>query len=917
VNIEQKNTLFVISLVLAVLLGVAGAAFLLIRDHVASGIHDDLDRAGKVFVSAQKNTFDNLLSVARSARSEPSLIAATLTGDVATVRGMLDDLYPRPGADFIAVYLDTGPGDVAGVGDKPHFTSSQVLGSTELLDLVRGLAAGETVRFGNALMFDSLLQLVAVPIESPLGGRVGVLIVGKLFSEHDLMALREMIYADLAIFSDNVVLASSIPGLKKQLPMINPLNTAQGGDELSVGDERYSIRVLPILNHVGSERKAASVLLAVPHSIYWTPFRVLAGNAAYFSVLILLLAGLFGISISRRTLTRPIQLLARATQAIANGDMTQKIKLARKDELGQLMTSFNAMLGALNASQNELKNSRRRFRDFASSSSDWLWETDRSGHFTFVSTSVSETLDIPAESWLGRTPAEIFPGSSLGELMSLLRSGDDRRDVFKEVEIWVHARNGDPHCLRLNGVPVFSGKTLRGYRGTARDITKIKQDEKRMVILANQDHLTGLSNRRRFIQDLNHEIRRVERDEESGVLLLIDIDHLKLVNDTAGHAAGDQIIVQIAGLLKRASREQDFLARVSGDEFAVAYSGMDEAVGIEKAAELLGRIGHLKPRYGGRSLNVSASIGVVTFPAQGKAPVELLAKADAAMSSAKRSGRNCVRSYDESDMMREEMDNQLAWKDRLLDALDHDELVLVFQPIVAVVAGQTSHYEVLVRMREANGKLIPPGKFIPVAEQFGFIQRVDRQVLTKAIRYLAELPAEFAQTAFSINLSGMSVGSREMYECIESEVRESGIDPARITFEITETAACEQLSSAMEFIQKIRQLGCRISLDDFGVGFSSFSYLKHLRADILKIDGSFIRDIHNNNADQLFVKALVDVARGMGMRTIAEFVENEQVFDRVRSLGVDYVQGYYLGKPQPELVPVSTEGSTPVSMSVA
>ena len=916
-NIEQKNTLFVISLVLAVLLGVTGAAFLLVRDHVAASIRGDLERASKVFVSAQKNTFDNLFSVARSVRSEPSLIAATLTGDIATVRSMLDDLYPRPGTDFIAVYLDTGPGDVAGVGDKPHFTSPQVLGSADLLNLVRGLAEGDGVEFGNALLFDSLLQLVAVPIQNPLGGRAGALIVGKRFSEKDLQALRNLVYADIALFSDNVVLASSIPGLKTQLPMINSIDSSRSGDELDVGDERYSIRVLPVLNQAGSDRKAAKVLLAVPHSTYWAPFQVLGGNALYFSALILLLAALFGIIISRRTLTRPVQLLAHATRAIANGDMTQKIKIARNDELGQLMSSFNTMLGTLTASQNELKNSRRRFRDFASSSSDWLWETDRSGHFTFVSTSVSETLDIPAESWLGRTPSEIFPGSNLGELMSLLRAGGDRRDIFKEVEIWVHARNGDQHCLRLNGVPVFSGKSFKGYRGTARDITKVKQDEKRMVILANQDHLTGLSNRRRFIQDLNHEIRRVERDEQTGVLLLIDIDHLKLINDTAGHAAGDQIIVQIAGLLKRASREQDFLARVSGDEFAVAYPGMDESMGIEKAGELLERIGGLKPRYGGRSLNVSASIGIVTFPAQGKAPVELLAKADAAMSSAKHSGRNCIRSYDESDMMREEMDNQLVWKDRLLEALDRNELVLVFQPIVAIAAGRTSHYEVLVRMREKSGKLVPPGKFIPAAEQFGLIQRVDRQVLTKAIRYLAELPAELSQMAFSINLSGMSVGSQEMYDCIEKEVRESGVDPARITFEITETAACEQLTSAMEFIQKIRQLGCRISLDDFGVGFSSFSYLKHLRADILKIDGSFIRDIHNNNADQLFVKALVDVARGMGMRTIAEFVENEQVYDRVRSLGVDYVQGYYLGKPELELVPGSVEGTPPTSISVA
>jgi len=907
VNIEQKNTLFIIALVLIVLMGVAGAAFLLVRDHVSVSINDDLDRAEKVFIQAQKNRFDNLLTVARSVRDEPSLIAATLTSDIATVRGMLDDLYPRPGADFMAVYLDTGPGGVAGAGNKPHYTSPQILSSPVLSDLVRSLTQGESVSFGNALLYDSWLQLVAVPIENPLGGRVGALLVGKRFGQADLQDLRQLVYADMAVFNGNQLMASSIEDLQSSLHLVNSFADSEGKGALDVAGEQYSIRILPALNRIGSQEQSVKVLLAARHSVYWQPYKLLGQNALYFSALILLLAALLGISISRRTLTRPIQLLALATKAIAKGDMHHKVSVKRNDELGQLGSSFNAMLGALNSSQSEVERNRQRFRDFASSSSDWLWETDRGGHFTFVSSSVSETLDMAAETWLGRTPTEVFPASSLGELMALLRPIGRKQHNFKDVEIWVHALGGEQHCLRLNGVPVFSDKAFKGYRGTARDITKLKQDEKRMVILANQDHLTGLSNRRRFLEDLNHEIRRVERDDQLGVLLLIDLDHLKLVNDTAGHAAGDQIIVQVAGLLKRASREQDFLARISGDEFAVAYSAMSEEQGIEKAHQLLERINALKPRYGGRTLNISASVGVVTFPKQGKVPVELMAKADAAMSAAKSSGRNRVHHYNETDMMRERMDNQLVWKDRLLEVLERDALHLVFQPIVGVSSGEVHHYEVLVRMLEDDGSLISPGKFIPAAEQFGLIQQVDRQIVSKAIRYLADLPAQMADIGFSINLSGLSVGRQDMYDLIEQEVREGGIDPARITFEITETAACEQLNNAMEFIQKIRQLGCQVSLDDFGVGFSSFSYLKHLRADILKIDGSFIRDIHNNNADQLFVKALVDVARGMGMRTIAEFVENEQVFERVRNLGVDYVQGYYLGKPQDGLHGISYE----------
>ena len=915
--IEQKNTLFIIALVLAVLLGVAGAGFLLARDHVAISIGEDLDRAQKFIVQVQKNRFENLRAVARGVREEPGLIAASLTGDIATIRRVLDDLYPQAGADFMAVHFETGPGGVAGAGNKPHYTSPQILNSEVLSDLVRSLSRGDRFVFGSALLHDSLLQLVAVPVDDPLGGRVGTLLVGKRFGQVDLEDIRQLISPELAILQGNRLLASSVKELQPALHRVNDSRTTGGKSTLEIGNDRYSIRIVPPLNQLGSGKPPVEILFAANYASYWLPYKLLGENALYFSAMLLLLAGIFGVNISRRSLTRPIHLLERATRSVAGGNMKLQVSIKRNDELGKLGKSFNAMLRALNSSRGELERNRQRFRDFASSSSDWLWETDRSGHFTFVSSSVSETLNMSASNWLGRTPAEVFPGSNLGELTRLLRPAEKKQCSFKDAEIWVHALSGEAHCLRLNGVPVFSGSTFKGYRGTARDITQLKQDEKRMVMLANQDHLTGLSNRRRFLEELDHEIRRVERSGQLGVLLLIDLDHLKLVNDTAGHAAGDQIIVQVAGLLKRASREEDFLARISGDEFAVAYSAMSEDQGLQKARELLECINSLKPKYGGRTLNISASVGVVTFPRQGQIPVELMAKADAAMSVAKTSGRNRVYRYDETDMMRERMDNQLVWKDRLLEALEQDALHLAFQPIVAVCSGKVDHYEVLVRMVEKDGALIAPGKFIPAAEQFGLIQWVDRQIITKAIRHLADLPDEMRDVGFSINLSGMSVGRQDTYDLIEHEIDECGVDPARITFEITETAACEQLTNAVEFIQKIRQLGCLVSLDDFGVGFSSFSYLKHLNADILKIDGSFIRDIHNNNADQLFVKALVDVARGMGMRTIAEFVENGQVFERVRDLGVDYVQGHYLGKPQSIVETVKGEVDDSFSASVA
>ena len=903
-NIEQKNTLFVISLVLVVLLGVGAVASMLVMEHVKSSMDADLKRAREVFVEAQKNRFDNLLTVARGVRSEPSLIAATLTGDISTVRGMLDDLFPRPGVDFMAVYLGTGPGGVAGAGNRPHFSSPQILNSKLLISMVERLINGENLIVGNAQIYDALLQIVVVPIENPLGGRVGVLLVGRQFKQTDLVAMRQLVQADIALFSGASVLASSIDNLAPVLGMLDRQMDSGKVIDFAVNDIVYSGWVFPVHSQSGSQRQAARVLIAAPHSYYWAPYWVLGKNALYFSALILLVAAWVGIGISRRSLTRPLKVLVEATRAITSGNFGQKVAIKRDDELGHLADSFNSMLTALKRSRVALERSRQRFRDFADSSSDWLWETDNLGRYTYVSSSVTKTLGIPAKEFVGKTPREVFADSRLGELMGLLRpSGGAASKTFKDIEIWLQTKDSGRHCLRLNGVPIISrDKTFKGYRGTARDITNLKQDEKRMVILANQDHLTGIANRHRFIQDLGHEISRLEVCEQTGVLLLIDLDHLKLVNDTAGHAAGDQIIVQVAGLLKRACRDEDLLARISGDEFALAFPNMSEQHGTEKAQQLLESINTLKPRHEGREINISASVGQVTIPKHGNLPIDLLAKADAAMSSAKKSGRNKVVLFDEADMSRERMDNQLTWKNRLIEALENDHFVLVFQPILAVNSGSISHYEVLVRMRSDKGTFLPPDKFIPTAEQFGLIQRVDRVVVGKAIRALAQLSARQKNVCFSINLSGLSVGDPDMYACIEKEIKQNNVDPQRVTFEITETAACEQMTSAMEFIERVRRLGCRISLDDFGVGFSSFSYLKHLRADILKIDGSFIRDLHNNNADQLFVKALVDVARGMGMQTVAEFVENQEIYEHIGRLGVDYAQGYYVGRPNEKLI---------------
>ncbi len=918
-RIGQKNTLFVVALILLVLGGVAVSGFYLIKRHVNTAIDADLKRAHAVFVQAEKDAFARMLSTARGIAREPALVAALLTGDAATVRSMLEDLYPRPGIDLLALYPVKGGGESIAEGRKPHFTSRQVLASKPIRELVERILAGQPEAYGNALIFDTFLRLGAIPVESPLGGVLGVLVTGEEVAQPRVETLKQLVRADVALFQGNVILGSTLPDGGTPYHELAYPDERRMPLRFQAGGQDYLGHVYRVLAGDGATT-AAHLLLAHSADSYWAPYRELGKRGLMFSALVLLVAALLGIGISRATLARPIMQLAATTRSIASGgDLEQRVSLRHNDELGELAQSFNRMLEHLSASRAELERNRQRFRDFAQSSSDWLWETDDECRLVYVSPGVTQCLGVRPEHFVGRHFAEIFPNDDIGALSERICPQADRHYPFKDFELCVTLPDGDRRYLRMNGMPVLEEGAFRGYRGTASDITKVRQHEERLSVLANQDQLTGLTNRRRFLVDLAHEIRRAQARGGHGILMLIDLDHLKMINDTAGHAVGDEIIVQVAGVLTAQSRGEDLVARVSGDEFAVAFPEMTLEQAKEKAAQILEAIGECKPRQTKLPVSVSASIGMVMFPDQASEAVELMALADTAMYAAKDAGRNRIRCYSEGDMARERMGTLLASRNQVMEALEQDRFELVFQPIASVLDGGIHHFETLVRIRDAHGNQIMPGTFIPAAEQFGLIGRVDRVIVRKALKRLAALPEARQDIGISINLSGLSVGDSDMLAYIEREVAAAGVAPERITFEVTETAACENMARAAEFIGRIGQMGCKISLDDFGVGFSSFSYLKNLDVDYLKIDGSFIRDIVRSHGDRLFVKALVDVARGMGIRTIAEFVESREAFTLLRRIGVDYVQGYYIGRPGPEIAakPLEIPEDTPVSQALA
>ena len=426
----------------------------------------------------------------------------------------------------------------------------------------------------------------------------------------------------------------------------------------------------------------------------------------------------------------------------------------------------------------------------------------------------------------------------------------------------------------------------------------------RLLYMAERDPLTGLANRARFEAELERVIGHIQRGPEHyGALLYFDIDEFKTINDTFGHRAGDNVLLHAASAISKLVRSDELLARLGGDEFVILAPGADRAAAQTLAERIVNAVRGLTFDFSGRRLGLTISLGIALFPEHGERGENVVSHADAAMYQAKAGGKNCWRIYRPELDDSEQMLHQLGWNDRIQRALDEQRLVLHFQGVHSTTTGTIAHYEALVRMIDPENpdQLLMPGSFIPAAEKSGRIIDIDRWVIGDAIRTLASANAP---RALAINVSARSFDEPGLAALISATLAAFHVEPRRLLIELTETAALANIRDSEQFIHEIRALGCTVCLDDFGVGFSSFAYLKQLSADILKIDGMFIRNLPNDPNDQVFVRAIVEVARGLGKKTVAEFVGDAATLSILRDLGVDYAQGYHLSRPEPEISPL-------------
>ena len=470
----------------------------------------------------------------------------------------------------------------------------------------------------------------------------------------------------------------------------------------------------------------------------------------------------------------------------------------------------------------------------------------------------------------------------------------------------IHRYRNQRLSVEVNASPIRdSNADISGVVLVFHDVTELRGLARKMSYQATHDSLTGLINRREFESRIRLAIDNAHNEDGLYALCYLDLDNFKVVNDTSGHIAGDELLKQLTVKLRMELREADTLARLGGDEFGILL----EDCHIDKAHALAETVRQIVEDFrfiwDNTSFKVGVSIGLVPINIDSGTLSTVLSAADSACYVAKDQGRNRIHIYQPHDEALMEQHGQMQWVQRIQDVLDQNRFRLFFQPIakLARAAGEknTIHGEVLIRMLDDNNKIVGPGSFIPAAERYQVMPSIDRWVVSNTFNMLMlnDARANGRISSCCINLSGQSLSDKRFMDFLVAEIKSSGVPPEILVFEITETAVIANLCNASKLISTLREMGCRFALDDFGVGLSSFGYLKNLAVDYLKLDGCFVKNMVRDNIDHAMVKAINQIGHTMDIKTIAEFVEDEKTLDAVRKVGVDYAQGYFIAKPAP------------------
>ena len=772
--------------------------------------------------------------------------------------------------------------------------------------LMLGLLLANSFRLLN----ETLQEQTQARLES-LTPLLNAALSARLF-ERDHASIREILQqlvnsprADLAyiVVYDNRGQVYALEGAVDPAAM-PPLDRDVAGSLLDLTYDAYSPLTVGSVQ-VGSVRFGLSLAsLARSRDKLLRQSAWIAGTEVFLSFLLLGAAGFL--------LTRHIRSLLNATRRVAAGDYAIHIPARGRDEIRELAENFNRMsaavrdrIEALRRSEQALFLEKQRAEVTLHAIADGVIITDAEGRVTY--------MNPVAESLTGHTLAEARnkPVEAIYEVVDeetgVRLSNPVRQCLAQDTVIpgtpraQLRRSDGTRRSVEETVSPLYDeGGRLIGALLAVRDVTAAREATRQLEYQATHDLLTGLINRRAFEQALERALAEAQQEGRSHAFCYMDLDQFKVVNDTCGHAAGDRLLIELTHLLGSKIREKDLLGRLGGDEFGLLLHDVD----LEQAQALAGlvrdAIRDYRFRSDGYTFQVGVSIGVVALGPDTGTLAEVLTAADVACYIAKDKGRSEIYVFRENDVEQARRQMEMQWSARIPPALRENRFVLHHQRILPLRedAGLPRRCELLVRMVEPDGTLVLPGRLIPAAERFRQMPDIDRWVIQHALALIARLPPD-RYASYAINLSGQSLGQPAFLDFVRESIRQSGIDPRRLAFEITETAAIQHIGQAHRFMAELKALGCQFALDDFGSGLSSFGYLKNLPVDYLKIDGGFVRNMLSDGHDRAIVVAIAQIARSLGLSCVAEFVEDEATLIALREIGVDYGQGFHLHRPEP------------------
>lgn len=555
----------------------------------------------------------------------------------------------------------------------------------------------------------------------------------------------------------------------------------------------------------------------------------------------------------------------------------------------------------------KLQKSENRFRALYDGTPAMFFTINQDNTIASVNKYGAEKLGYRVNDLIARSTMDIILAEDRKDYLNSIRACFLNRENIHNWEIRKVKNNGSVIWSRESARVIDDIDGTQKLLIVSEDITEAHKLSQQLSYQASHDALTGLVNRREFEIRLEKLIHEGEGNGEEHALCYMDLDQFKVINDTCGHLAGDELLRQLGELFQSKVRKKDTLARLGGDEFGVLMENcsLDEAYRV--AQNLRELVEEFQFVWIDKRFLIGVSIGLVPIDARGEDATDILSAADAACYAAKDAGRNRVHVYHTEDIDLAEHRGEMQWVSKINRALEEGRLQLYIQPIVSLlgVDEDKEHYECLIRMNDEDGKIILPGAFLPAAERYDLSAKLDRWVFESAYAWMASRRGiTDGMISCAINLSGHSLSNEAFLDFIVRKLDEGKVPPASICFEITETVAISRLSNAIRFMEVLKGKGCFFALDDFGSGVSSFGYLKSLPVDFLKIDGMFVRDMINDPIDLEMVRSINEIGHVMGKKTIAEFVESEEIVASLRELGVDYAQGYHIGKPRPITMPV-------------